>query len=226
MKTLFTLLLYALASLIVGLALLPAAAFFRWMLDVSQACGGFRWLVVCWAASFAFFLFGIALVLVAGAFRLALCLKLSPGEHGLGSAEALKWYVLNGIQTLVSNVFMNFMILTPFAVLFYRLMGARVGRGVQINSGYCADLSLLEIGDKAVIGGHATVIAHSFEHGKLILRPVKIGAHAVIGLNSVVLPGSQIGEGATVAANAVVPKDTVVEPRSVYFGKKSDHAQN
>jgi hypothetical protein len=44
-------------------------------------------------------------------------------------------------------------------------MGANIGCNVQINSSYCADLSVLELGDGAVIGGHATVICHSFERG-------------------------------------------------------------
>ena len=93
-----------------------------------------------------------------------------------------------------------------------------MGRNVQINSSFCADLSLLEIGDGAVIGGHSTVICHSFERGKLILRPVKIGRKAVIGLNAVILPGAVIGERAIIAAGAVVPKDTVVKDGDVFYG--------
>ena len=73
------------------------------------------------------------------------------------------------------------------------MMGAKLGKNVQINSKYCADFSLLEIDDKAVIGGHATVIGHSFERGRLILKKVRIGKRAIIGLNSVVLPGATIG---------------------------------
>lgn len=219
MRTMFTAALYLMASAAMGLALLPAVLFWRWAAHMTQDAGVLRLPVLCAAAAMGYFIFGIALIFTAGAFRKLLFLKLKPGEYGMNSPEALTWYVLNAIQTLVQNVFMNFIILTPFAVLFYRLMGARVGRNVQINSGYCADLSLLTIGDGAVIGGHATVIAHSFERGKLILRPVQIGAKAVIGLNAVVLPGSSIGERATVAAGAVVPKDTAVGPGAVFYGK-------
>lgn len=48
--------------------------------------------------------------------------------------------------------------------------------------------------------------------------PVKIGRFAIVGANSVVLPGIDIGEGATVGANSVVTKN--LEPWGVYIGNK------
>ena len=40
----------------------------------------------------------------------------------------------------------------------------------------------------------------------------------MIGLNSVVLPGCEIGDGALIAAGAILGRNTKVEPRGVYFG--------
>lgn len=45
---------------------------------------------------------------------------------------------------------------------------------------------------------------------------VRIGKHAIIGANSVVLPGVTIGEGAAIGANSLVTKDC--EPWTIYFG--------
>jgi galactoside O-acetyltransferase len=45
---------------------------------------------------------------------------------------------------------------------------------------------------------------------------VRIGRHAIIGANSVILPGVEIGEGAVVGANSFVHKDC--KPWTVYFG--------
>lgn len=45
---------------------------------------------------------------------------------------------------------------------------------------------------------------------------VRIGRHAIIGANSVILPGVVIGEGAVVGANSFVRKDC--EPWTMYFG--------
>lgn len=100
-------------------------------------------------------------------------------------------------------------------------MGAKLGLHVQINSKACADLSLLEIGDNVVIGGHATVIAHSFESRGLILKRVRIDRNAIIGLNAIVLPGVHIGERAVIGAGVFVPKETTIDPGTVYLGAAS-----
>ena len=113
---------------------------------------------------------------------------------------------------------MDFMLLTPFANLFYRMMGAKLGLNVQINSKNVADLSLLEIGNNSVIGGNATVIGHIFERKGLKLKKIKIGSNVVIGLNAVIMPGCEIGDNAVIGAGAVLLKDTKVEPRDIWFG--------
>jgi acetyltransferase-like isoleucine patch superfamily enzyme len=45
---------------------------------------------------------------------------------------------------------------------------------------------------------------------------VRIGKHAIVGANAVILPGVEIGEGAVVGANSLVHKDC--KPWTVYFG--------
>jgi len=219
MQVLFTLFMYLLAVLIIGLSIFPGIVicFSVWDIFSSWAILP-RVFLLCISLAAAYFIYGFCVIIITGAVRVIFRLTLTEGEYSIPSLGSLKWVLVNGLVQLVSNTFMDFMILTPFITLFFRLMGAKVGKNVQINSKYCADLSLLELEEGAVIGGHATVIAHSFERGHLILRKVKIGKHAVIGLNSVILPGCQIGEKALIAAGAVLQKNTIVEPRNVYFG--------
>jgi galactoside O-acetyltransferase len=45
---------------------------------------------------------------------------------------------------------------------------------------------------------------------------VRIGRHAIVGANAVILPGVEIGEGAVVGANSLVHKHC--KPWTVYFG--------
>lgn len=218
-QVLFTLFMYLLAILIIGLSIFPGVAlcFYIWKISTSSILL-LRVLLLCMSFAAAYFIYGFCVIFITGIVRVLFGLTLTEGEYPMGSLGSFKWLLTNALVQLVANTFMDFMILTPFITLFFRLMGAKVGNNVQINSKRCADLSLLELEDGAVIGGHATVIGHSFERGRLILRKVKIGKHAVVGLNSVILPGCQIGEGALIAAGAVLRKNTIVEPRNVYFG--------
>ena len=95
-----------------------------------------------------------------------------------------------------------------------------IGKNVFINAG-CKfqDQGGITIGDGSLIG-HNVVLAtlnHSLlasKRANLIPAPIRIGKNVWIGANAVVLPGVTIGDGAVIAAGAVVTKnveaDTVV----------------
>ena len=79
----------------------------------------------------------------------------------------------------------------------------------------------ISIGDDVLIG-HNTVIA-TLNHvedpdkrGDMVPAPVRIGDKVWIGANATILPGVTVGEGAVIAAGAVVTKD--VAPRTVVAG--------
>ena len=221
-----TFFLYSVGTVILGLSILPGIAlcYYLWTHLQTQVLQ-LRLVALSFGVAAAFFLYGITLMLVAGILRVVFRLNLREGEYRIPSAGLFKWLFANSLYLVVAATFMDFILLTPFANIFYRLMGAKVGKNAQINSKFCADMSLLEIGDEAVIGGHATVICHSFERHRLILKKVKIGNKAIIGLNSVILPGCDIGEGALIAAGAVLSRNTRVEPREVYCGVPAESAK-
>lgn len=101
-------------------------------------------------------------------------------------------------------------------------LNTHLGADVFINAG-CRfqDQGGIHIGDRALIG-HNCVIAtlnHNMDPARranLLPAPVRIGADAWLGSNVTVLPGVAIGEGAVVAAGAVVTHD--VAPRTVVSG--------
>ncbi len=101
--------------------------------------------------------------------------------------------------------------LTPF---FHRLRGVKIGREVFIDRSVLLDgiyPELITIGDDARLAPGVIVCCHS-KAGKLlsenylpdIVKEVKIGESAQIGLGVVILPGVTIGKGAVVAAGSVL----------------------
>lgn len=107
---------------------------------------------------------------------------------------------------------------------FYTDCGKNIvfGKRVFVNSG-CKfqDQGGIVIGDDVLVG-HNCVIA-TLNHnenpdlrGNLIPKPVKIGNKVWIGANVTILPGVTVGDGAILAAGAVVNKD--VPPRAVVGG--------
>ncbi len=96
-----------------------------------------------------------------------------------------------------------------------------VGKNVFINSG-CRfqDQGGITIGDGALIG-HNVVLA-TLNHDEIPQKrsmmhpaPIVIGKNVWIGANSTVVPGVTIGDGAIIAAGAVVTKDV---PDNVIVG--------
>lgn len=215
----FTLMMYAIGVVVLGLTLFPSLYLILYYWAQTQAVTlPLRVLGLSGLIAFGYFLFGVLLIFTAGLTRVALRLHVKEGVYGIGSFNMLKWMMASALTITVRFFFMDFMLLTPFSALFYKLMGAKLGRNVQINSTRVGDIPMLEIGDNTVIGGNATVIAHLFEKKGLVLKKTKIGKNVIIGLNSIVMPGCEIGDSAVIAAGAVVPKDTVVEAGSIYFG--------
>jgi acetyltransferase-like isoleucine patch superfamily enzyme len=83
----------------------------------------------------------------------------------------------------------------------------------------------VEIGEHSLVGMHATILSSNHavpNFGTLIrdmpdeLLPTRIGRDVWIGANAVILGGVAIGDGAVVAAGAVVSRD--VEPGFIVAG--------
>ena len=89
----------------------------------------------------------------------------------------------------------------------------KVGKNVFINSGCCfQDQGGIEIGDNVLIG-HQVVLAtlnHDLmpeKRANMLPAPIKIGNDVWIGAHATILAGVTVGNGAVIAAGAVVTKD-------------------
>lgn len=122
-------------------------------------------------------------------------------------------------QIIGCEVDEGFGLFPPFYTDFGR--NIHVGKNVFINSGcHFQDQGGITIGDGALIG-HNVVLAtinHDFDparRGNNHPAPIVIGKHVWIGANATVTPGVAIGDGAIVAAGAVVTNDV---PQNVIAG--------
>ncbi len=113
-----------------------------------------------------------------------------------------------------------------------RMAGAKIGAGTSIHMGcrffslknvrigkdsLIGDHSFLDGRDKLIIGDHtdiaSQVLIYNSEHDinsddfGAISAPVEIGDYVFIGPRAIILPGVKIGNGAVVAAGAVVTSD-------------------
>lgn len=218
-QLLSSIVMYAIGTVFFGIALIPGIALFFNVWSYAQNISGImKYLLLGLSLAGGYFLFGFTLILLVGFVRTVLFIRLKEGNYPLFSAEAFKWAFISALYLLVNFTFIDFILLTPFANIFLRLLGAKLGKNVQINSKYVFDVTLLEIGDNTVIGGGAIIIGHIAERGILKLRKVKIGKNVTVGSHSTIMPGCEIGDNAIIGASAVLQKGTKVEPRDIYYG--------
>lgn len=106
---------------------------------------------------------------------------------------------------------------------FHRFKGVHIGKKVEIGYMVLIDNrrpELVTIEDHVTITTMCVVISHDlsrhFNEGKEVIGEVRIKRGAFIGMNSTIMPGVTIGEGAVVAAGSVVTHD--VEPYTIVGG--------
>ena len=219
LQVVVTLALFVEVIAICGIALVPAVALLGWAARVLPPSGVGRLLGLGVAGAAGYFAFGLALVAILPVARWVTLARGTPvGRFPYVSVGAWRWASYNALTLILRFAFVNWIRVTPILPLYHRLMGAKIGRRVQINTAVVADQNLIEIGDDTVIGGDVTLVCHAAERGRLVTAPVRIGKRVTVGLMAVIFPGCEIGDGAVIAAGAVLSKGTRVGPGEVWAG--------
>jgi hypothetical protein len=134
------------------------------------------------------YLFFIVALIVFGIFEKLLVLGFKPGKYSTSSFLFLRWLIYSGLHILLINTVLPFMAGSSFAKIFYRILGAKIGKNTFINTRGLHDAYLLEIGENVVIGNETDISCHIFEGNHLILGKIKIGDNTLIGTHCYIMP--------------------------------------
>lgn len=127
------------------------------------------------------------------------------------------WFVFKTVPFW--KVVRNFIVIqiaryTPFLGvknwLYRTFLGVKVGEKTSFALMVMLDVMFPEkisVGRNSVIGYNTTILAHEYLIREYRLGEVKIGDEVLIGANSTLLPGIEIGNGAIVSAGTLVHKD-------------------
>jgi acetyltransferase-like isoleucine patch superfamily enzyme len=205
-----------------GMAALPAILFWNWGIGfVPDRWPFFRPALVAMTLVPAYLVFAVALVaLSAGGIRLLGWRTPPPGEWKM---RDLEWPLLNWVRYMISThvvrVFVGtFFRSSPLWTWYLRWNGARVGRGVYINSLSISDHNMLEFGDGVVIGEAVHLSGHTVEGGVVKTGHVRLGRFVTVGLGSMVGIGVEAGEKCQIGALSLVPKYAKLDAGAVYAG--------
>jgi acetyltransferase-like isoleucine patch superfamily enzyme len=215
-QALVTLVIYTLYGTIMGLALTPSICLLwrAWQICMpAAAIGGIIAFSIC--CGLAIFLYFITGTIVMGASIRLISLGIKPGRYSFVSATMVRWMIYSGIYNLAGTTIFNFVPMSFLGTIFFKLIGAKLGKNVRLNSWFLNDAYLLEIGDNVVIGGKTDVSCHTIEGGKLILQRVKIGSDTLIGQRCYISPGVTIGRGCVIGQYAFIRKNKEIPDRAI-----------
>jgi acetyltransferase-like isoleucine patch superfamily enzyme len=211
----------AVEMLVFGLAIVPAAYLWDALSRLSFPLHFVRTLVLSMAIAPAYLVFAVSLM-VLSAIAMRLCGWRTPPDAEMAVAE-VGWPLCDWarymISTHVVRMFAGSVVrTTPLWTFYLRLNGARLGRGVYVNSLFVSDHNLLEFDDYVVIGDGVHLSGHTVERGIVKTGRVRLGWGVTIGLGSVVGIDVEIGPRAQVGPLSFVPKHSKLDGNATYFG--------
>jgi acetyltransferase-like isoleucine patch superfamily enzyme len=208
-------------SLVFGLSVLPAALFWDSLFARRYPSRPVAIVALSMAFIPAYLIFAFGLMMLS-AWATGLLGWRSPRDSEMRIAD-LDWPLLDWARYMasvhVARLFAGAVFrATPLWTLYLRANGARLGKGVYINSLAVNDHNLLEFDDHVVIGDDVHLSGHTVERGIVKTGRVRLHDGVTIGLCSIVDIDVEIGPRAQVGALSLVPKHARLEGGAVYVG--------
>lgn len=178
---------------------------------VLAVSGAFGAIVLFFVAALAYGGFTAALLTIVMA-----CFAQREGEYPLDDPQFTLWKVQHVVGEL-GKVALSLFFPVFARPAFYALFGARVGRQVAV-AGKILDPRLTVLDDGCVLGEGCIVSSHTMVHDRFVLRAVRVGAGATVGVGCILMPGVTIGAGAILLPGAVVKAGTQILAGEIWGG--------
>lgn len=200
-----------------AVSLTPGVMLIEWMIPhVASYSLLMKSFCFAFGLSFGFLAFIITLIFIVPVMNFPILPFVKPYRGAWFSIESIPWYYHNALTYLVRYTILDLITPSPLNVLFFKMMGMKVGKGVMINTSNVSDPCLIILEDYVTIGGSVFMMAHYGMKGFLIIDKLHIKKGAMVGLAAKLLGGVTIGEKAVVAPNVAVLPKTIIKPGEKY----------
>jgi amino acid adenylation domain-containing protein len=139
----------------------------------------------------------VVLALLALALKWLVLGRVRPGRHPVYGAYYLRWWLVTGVVNGVTTLLANQLSGTVLFNVWYRLLGARVGRRVLLDT-EIETPDLVSLGDDVTIERETTINPATVQQGELILTPIAIGNGCRVAPRAHVTPGTSVPDWTSV----------------------------
>jgi non-ribosomal peptide synthetase-like protein len=142
-----------------------------------------------------------------------------PGERPLWSPFVWRTELLTALHENLADGFLVDMLCgTPWVCWFFRLLGARIGRRVFLDTTCLTEFDLIRIGDDAAINAASTLQTHLFEDRVMKMSTIDIGPRCTVGTASVVLYDSAMADDSRLGDLSLLMKGERLPPGTQWQG--------
>jgi non-ribosomal peptide synthetase-like protein len=190
------------------LALLPIYAFagMQWLLPYLAYTAWDAWydsrLQGIAVAALCFVLLPPVLILVSIGVKWLVLGRVKPGDYPLWGTYYFRWWL---VRRMLSVIPTRYLAGTPMMRVYYRLLGARIGRDAYLGLPQIDAPDLVSIGEGAIVSEGAVLATTSVEHGLLRIGTATVGKNAFLGVMSVVGRNASLGDGAALEDLSALP---------------------
>ncbi len=140
--------------------------------------------------------------------------QVKPGKYPLWGWFYFRWWLVRRLQ---HNLFLpKFLVGSSLINIYYRLLGAKIGKNCYIGSMYVATPDLFSVGKNTSIGTDSKLNGYIVEDGWLKIGTITIGDHCYIGPRSVIGINTTIENDAVLDEMSMLPAQSVI-PKKAYF---------
>jgi non-ribosomal peptide synthetase-like protein len=114
--------------------------------------------------------------------------------------------------------FLRYLRGTPWLPPAFNLLGARMGRGVYLDTTDITEFDCVSIGEHSELNAACCPQTHLFEDRVMKIDHVHIGARVTLGPRCTVLYGARVGDDAQLGPLTLVMKGEAIPPGTRWHG--------
>ncbi|GAB3638248.1 non-ribosomal peptide synthetase [Hymenobacter arcticus] len=144
------------------------------------------------------------------------------GEYPLWGFYYYRFWV---VKKLVEAAPVQLLSATPFLAVFYRLLGAKIGKNVYLGTTRVLCFDLLTVGDGASLAREAALLGYRIERDRLIIGATTVGREAYVGLRAIMEGDTSLGDGAELDDLSVLPAGQQVPAGEGWLGSPAQRVR-
>ena len=144
-----------------------------------------------------------------------------PGSYPLWGTFYFRWWFATTIEAAVP---VGYLTGTPLLNIYLRLMGAKIGPNVHLDSDTFAIYDLLTIGEDSSINADSNLLGYTVENGQLKIGRITIGKRCFVGARSAVREDTVMEDDSALEDLSLLPRGAVIPRGETWLGSPARKA--